>query len=330
MEINLLGVKIVITLPSRSLGMLILLLGIVTVSYLLMTKMRKERVLKFANFYTLRKIHGYKSIVPSIWILLIKLFIVTLLFLVATDSIEISMVRPVANTDFCIAIDVSQTMLLPDYSPNRLEFVKKTVENWLDELPGASKICVLKFADSASPVVPLTGDIFKIRKKIEKISITPNNTGTALGEAIVLGSSMLAQSDKQRFLILITDGKNNAGRSLEEALKIAREKNVIIYAIGIGLTNETRKIYEQLAEIARKRGIKFNFPELDTEQLKMIARETGGKFFFVTNEKAFEESMKNVLVKNERIPLNSDYYVLLFISLLVALELLVFSKFGAV
>lgn len=330
MEIEFLGIKIVLTLPWRSLGMLLLLLGIVTVSYILMTRMRKERILKFANFYTLKRVHGYKSIVPSPFLLIIKLITVTLLFLVATESIQVSIVRPVANTDFCIAIDVSQTMLLPDYEPNRIEFAKKTILDWVENLPGASKLCVIKFSERAIPLTSLTLNIFEIKNKINSLKVESNSSGTAIGEAIFVGASILSDSDKQRFLVIITDGENNAGRNLTLALKEAKKKKIVIYTIGIGVTNETKQLIEELEKVAKKKGIKFSFPKLDDKSLRKISEETGGKFFFVTNETAFEESMKNIVVKNERIPLNSDYYVLLFISILIALELLIFSRFGAV
>ncbi len=331
MEIELLGVKVVVSMPWRSIGVLLLLWGMVTFSYILMTRMRRERILKFANFYTLKKIHGFKSILPSPWILAVKLLIVTLLFLVATESIQVSLVKPVANTDFCVAIDVSQTMLLPDYEPNRLEFAKQTVLKWLEKLPGASKVCVIKFADKAVPLTPLTLNTFEVENKIKSIKVETNSTGTAIGEAVFAASSILSESQKQRFLVIITDGKNNAGRNLTSALKEARDKHIVIYTIGIGVTNQTRELLEELEEIAKKKKIRsFSFPELDEKGLRKLSEQTGGKFFLVTNETAFEESMKNIVVKNERIPLNSDYYVLLFISLLIAVELLVFSKFGAV
>jgi len=309
--------------------MLILLLGIVVASYILMVRMRKQRILKFANFYTLKKIHGYKSLLPSPFLLIMKLITVTLLFLVATESIQVSIVRPVANTDFCIAIDTSPTMLLPDYEPNRIEFAKKTILEWINQLPGASKLCVIKFSDKAIPLTPLTLNTFEIKNKIESLTVDTNASGTAIGEAIFTASGILRESEKQRFLIIITDGENNAGRNLTLALKEALDKNIIIYTVGIGITNETKELIKELEKVAKRKGIEFSFPKLDEKGLRKISEETGGKFFFVTNETAFEEAMKNIIVKNERIPLNSDYYVLLFISILIALELLIFSKFGA-
>ncbi len=331
MEVSFLGVKIVLDLPWRSVGILMILLSLVVISYIVMARMRKNRVIKFANVYTLKTVHGYKSIIPSPALLITKLVIVTLLFLVATQSIQISIMRPVANTDFCIAIDTSPTMALPDYEPNRLEFAKQTVLNWIEDLPGASKICVIKFSEKATPISTFTTNTFQLRNNIKDIQIDLNSSGTAIGEAVFSASPILSTSQKQRFLIIITDGENNVGRNLTEAIKEAKSKNIVIYTVGIGTTNETMQLISQLNEVAKQRGIKsFNFPQLDEKSLKALSEETGGKFFYVTDEKGFKEAMKNIVIKNERIPLNSDYYLLIFISVLLALELLIFSKFGAI
>ncbi len=331
MEISLGTVKIIFDLPWRSVGILMILLLLVVTSYIIMARMRRNRVVKFANIYTLKSVHGYKSIIPSPALLITKLITVTLLFLVATQSIQISIMRPVANTDFCIAIDTSPTMALPDYEPNRLEFTKETVLKWMDELPGASKICVIKFSERATPVSTFTTNTFQLRNSIRSIQIDLNSSGTAIGEAVFAASPILATTQKQRFLIIITDGENNVGRNLTEAIKEARRKNIVIYTVGIGSTNETIQIVRQLENIAKQKGIKtFSFPKLDEKGLKQLSEETGGKFFYVTDESGFREAMKNIVVKNERIPLNSDYYLLIFISILLALELLIFSKFGAI
>ncbi len=332
MEISLFGIKVVLSLPWRSLGMLFMLETMVVLSYIFMTRIRKDRILKFANFYTLRKVHGFRSIVPSPWILVTKALVVTFLFLVATESIEVSLVKPVANTDFCIAIDVSQTMLLPDYEPNRLEFVKQSVIDWIDSLPGASKICLVKFSDRATPISPLTLNTFELKKTVKKLTIEPNSTGTAIGEAIFTGISMLEDSDKQKFLILITDGESNVGRNVTEAVKEAERKHVTIYTVGIATTDETTALFNELKDIASSNNIATNFtlPEINPDELREIAQDTGGRFFYTTNESALQESLKNVIFRNERIPLNSDYYILSFISIMLALELIIFSKFGAV
>ena len=335
MELDIFGLKIIITLPYKSLGMLFTLIALTVVSYFLMVRMRKKRIIKFGNYQTLKKIYGKKIVIPHPALLITKVIIVTLLFLVATEAIQLNIMKPVANTDFVIAIDASQTMLIPDYEPNRLEKAKEIAIRWLNFLPSASKIGVVKFSSTATTLVVPTTNFFEVENAIKSLKVDLNTSGTAIGDAIITSVSLLANSPKQKMLILITDGKNNAGRNITEAIEKAREKKVIIYTIGVGNNEKTKELYESLKDILKRSNIKgiqynFSYPELDMDTLKEIAEETGGKSFHVTNEKMFEEALKQIIIKNERVPLNSDYYILLFISFLIILELLIFSKFGAI
>ena len=331
MDLNLGALKVYIRLPYRSLWMLAALITFTILAYFLMVRLRKRRVTKFANFSTLRRIHGYRVWIPHPGILFLKIVVVTLLFLVATQSIELNLVKPVANTDFVLAIDSSQSMLIPDYEPNRLEIAKSVALKWLSKLPAATSIGVIEFSEKARPLVSLTTNPSEVESAINSIKVSLNSSGTAIGDALELSISMLSTSNKQRFVILITDGKSNTGINVSRAIEDCRKNRVVVYTIGIGETNQTKTLFSRLRETAKRMGIsgEFNFPRLDEEELKKIASETGGKFFLVTNQKMFEEAFKHIIIKNERIPLNSDYYILLFITILLIIELVAYAKLGA-
>lgn len=335
MELDIFGLKVIITLPYKSLGILFFLISLTIVSYFLMVKLRKKRIIKFANYQTLKRVYGKRFFIPHPILLITKIITITLLFLVATEAIQLNIMRPVANTDFVIAIDASQTMLIPDYTPNRLEKAKEIAIKWLNVLPEATKIGVIKFSSQAVPVTVPTTNFFEVENAIKSIEVDLNASGTAIGDAIITAASLLADSPKQKMLILITDGKNNIGTNISIAIKRAKEENLIIYAIGVGNNEKTKELFEALKDVlikAKIKGTQYNlsYPELDMESLRKIAMETGGKAFHVKNEKMFEEALQQIVIKNERIPLNSDYYILIFISILIILELLIFSKFGAI
>jgi len=151
MEIALGTYRLIISLPAKNIGMLLFLIGITTAAYFYMRRLRRERTVKLGNFETLKEVHGKKSIAsPSV--LLIKSLTVVMLFLVATGSISILSEEPVADTDFVVAIDNSQSMLTPDYPPDRLSFAKSTTRNWISRLPSRTNISVLTFAGEAAPV----------------------------------------------------------------------------------------------------------------------------------------------------------------------------------
>ncbi len=326
----LFNITVFIDLPYRSLGMLISLIVLTVISYILMVKIRRERVIRFGNYRTLKRIHGYKMLIPHPLILLSKIITVVLLFLIATQAIKVNIVKPVANTDFVILIDSSQSMMIPDYKPNRLEFAKDIAIKWLNKLPGTSKIGIVKFSDKPVMVVDLTTNPQEIEEGIKSINVNLNASGTAIGDAIKLGASMLERSPKQRFIILITDGSNNIGSSLINASSYAKSKNVSVYVIGIESTEETKRLFEELKDIAKKYGIReFSLPELDRDGLEEVALYTGGKFFVATNESLFDESFEKIIVKNERIPVSSDFYILMFVSILIILELIAYAKIGA-
>ncbi len=334
MIIDLFGLKLSVTMPYENLWLLIVLTIIIIATYILMVKIRKKRVLKLGNFHTLRRVQGYKVTIPHPYLLLAKIIIVTLLFLVATDSIQVNIIKPVTNTDFVLAIDASQTMLMPDYQPDRLGEAKKASIEWLQKLPAVSKIGVIQFSDIASPVVYPTTNFNKVIQGIRKIQVNLNASGTAIGDAIVLADSMLANSHKRKALIIITDGRNNAGINITSAVKKAIMDGLTIYAIGVGNNEKTSKFYSQFQELIRKAGYNesigtLEMPDLDMQTLNEIASNTGGKAFKVTNEQEFENAFRSIVTKNEAISLNSVYYILLFIVALEIIEMLIFAKFGA-
>jgi Ca-activated chloride channel family protein len=116
--------------------------------------------------------------------------------------------------------------------------------------------------------------------------------GTAIGMGIALGALHLRSSDApEKVMILLTDGKNNAGEVLAEtAARVATELGIRIYTIGIG--NEAQA------------AIEFTDPEtgqvyrgtfeggFDEALLRDIAELSGGAYFYAgtsgTLESVFE------------------------------------------
>ncbi len=334
MIIDLFGLKVSLSVPYESIWVLLLLVVLVIVSYMAMVRIRKKRVMKLGNFYTLRKVQGFKVTVPHPYLLLAKIIIVTVLFLVATDSIQLNIVKPVTNTDFVLAVDASQTMLMPDYEPNRLEEAKMASIKWLQKLPAVSKIGVLRFSSIASPVVYPTTNFNKVVRGIKSIKVDLNSSGTSIGDAIVLADSMLANSPRRKAVIIITDGRNNAGINITTAVRKALMDGLTIYAIGVGNNEKTSEFFSQFQSLIRQTGYNvtlssIEMPDLDMKTLEDISSSTGGKAFKVTNEQEFENAFRSIVTKNEAISLNSVYYILLFIVALELVEMLIFAKFGA-
>ncbi len=335
MELNIFGLRIFVTVPYRSLALLILLNILVIISYIFMMKIRQKRVIKFGNFETLKRIEGADRFSMSPWLLVFEMLIITLLFLTATNSIKMNLTKPVSNTDFVIAIDTSPSMLTPDYTPkNRLEMAKKVALEWTNQLPESTRVGIVTFSSNATEVLEPTSNYWQVKKALQNISKTELGGGTALGTALIKASSMLKHSTKQRVIVLITDGQNNEGTNLSSIITALNNQKIEVYAIGIGSNNKTEEFYKKMQSLLKKANLTENstyeMPKLDSGTLEEIANKTGGEFFIIKNQTAMNNAFSNIFLSKQHINLDSDYYILLFLAFLMIIELLMFAKYGAI
>ena len=110
---------------------------------------------------------------------------------------------------------------------------------------------------------------------------------TAIGSAIAIGGKRLKELKvKSRILVLLTDGRNNAGKiTPEEAARAVRALGIKIYAIGVGGKGPapfkvktffgTRLVYQKV--------------DLDEETLRKISETGGGKYFRAANSGELSE-----------------------------------------
>ncbi len=90
------------------------------------------------------------------------------LFILGISFVSISLMRPrwgekhsvkkVVGSDLCIALDLSQSMLAEDMSPNRLEYAKRELILLLENL-SKTKVTLVGFAGGAFISAPLTSDL---------------------------------------------------------------------------------------------------------------------------------------------------------------------------
>lgn len=136
--------------------------------------------------------------------------------------------------ELVIAIDVSNSMLAQDVSPNRLTRAKQILSRIID-VRKDDKVGLIVFAGEAYVQMPLTGDTQSAKLFLNTIDtdIVPIQ-GTAIGEAIKLGSNSFS-SDKSvgKAMIIITDGEDHEGNAFEAA-KTASDMGIMVNVIGIG------------------------------------------------------------------------------------------------
>ncbi|MFA4998339.1 MAG: VWA domain-containing protein, partial [Bacteroidales bacterium] len=138
------------------------------------------------------------------------------------------------GVEIIIALDVSNSMMAEDYTPNRLERAKLAVSRLADNLD-RDRIGLIVFAGDAFVQLPVTTDYVSAKMFLNTINTgSVPRQGTALGQAITTGiRSFSLDIPGSRALILITDGENHE----DDAVAAAREasnQGILVHCIGIG------------------------------------------------------------------------------------------------
>jgi len=174
--------------------------------------------------------------------------------------------------DMLIAIDISKSMLATDIYPNRLEFAKQKIYDFIDSFKEAN-IGVVAFSSEGFLVSPMTQDSSTLKYLIKNLSLESlSSGGTNLMIPIKKAKSFLKDS-KQKIVIIFTDGGDN--ESFEEELKAASKANEHIYIYATA-TNGGSPILENGASLKDKKG-NIVITKLN-EKIKTLALESGGAY----------------------------------------------------
>ena len=125
--------------------------------------------------------------------------------------------------ELVIALDVSNSMMAEDVYPNRLEAAKMAVEKLVDKLSN-DKIGLIIFAGDAFVQLPITADYVSAKMFLESISTTSISLqGTDISKAIETGiRSFSSESEKNKVLVIISDGENHEEGVNEMAAEAAK------------------------------------------------------------------------------------------------------------
>ncbi|MDP1802278.1 MAG: VWA domain-containing protein [Bacteroidota bacterium] len=138
------------------------------------------------------------------------------------------------GADIIVCIDVSNSMMAQDLSPDRLTRAKYALEKMIDGLEG-DRLGLVIFAGEAYVQLPITSDYSAAKLFLESIGpgMVPVQ-GTNVSDAIVKASESFSSDEgKNRAIILITDGENHDSEALKAA-EDANKKGIMINTIGIG------------------------------------------------------------------------------------------------
>lgn len=202
----------------------------------LVLKLRRRRIRRFGDEELVRQLMPSYS-VSRIWVKLTLFSIGFFFFVIGLSRPQIGAKLKEHETkgaEIMIALDVSNSMLAEDYSPNRLERAKLAISRLVDKLRD-DRIGLIVFAGNSFVQLPITTDYVSAKMFLNTISTgSVPIQGTAIGEAINTAiRSFSAQSEKSRAIIIITDGENHEDDPVAAAAQAA-EMGVRVFTIGVG------------------------------------------------------------------------------------------------
>lgn len=188
----------------------------------------------------------------------------------------------VKGAEIMVVLDVSNSMLAQDYSPNRLERAKLAISRITDKLQG-DRIGLIIFAGSSFVQLPITSDYVSAKMFLSNISTESIPIqGTAIGDAINTAiRSFSAQSENSRAIIVITDGENHEDDAVAAASQAA-EAGIKVYTIGVG-SPDGQPIPMDGGLLRDKEG-NIVVTRLDEDTLKEIAQAGGGAYVRAGND----------------------------------------------
>jgi Ca-activated chloride channel homolog len=184
--------------------------------------------------------------------------------------------------DLVVALDLSTSMLAEELPgagkrENRLTMAKAVLRDFIRGRSG-DRIGLVAFAARPYPAAPLTLDHDWLQTAIDRLETGAIEDGTALGDAIVQALNRLrGKPVKSRAVILMTDGRSNAGTtSPGTASAAAKALGIRIHAIGIGSRGPAGiPVASPLGGTIYRR----MDADLDETALREIAAVTGGSYF---------------------------------------------------
>ncbi|HEY3075791.1 MAG TPA: VWA domain-containing protein [Burkholderiales bacterium] len=310
-------------------GLWMLLLAPALVAlYLMILLQRKKTALAYSNFALVKAAlgkHSFRRHVPPL--LLLAAFVVMLLALARPAAL---VTLPTQHETVILAIDVSGSMRADDVKPTRLAAAQTAARAFIKDTPGSTRIGVVAFAGSAALVQPPTRNRDEVLNAIEQLQL---QHATAVGSGILvslkalfpdqdfevkpqmragLGSAAAGGSSrplgapakpepkpvppgsyKSAVVILLTDGQTTTGPDPVDAARLAAERGVRVFTVGVGTPD---------GQILTGEGWSIRV-RLDEDALKVIADMTRAEYFFAGNApdlKKIYEGLNSKLVMERK------------------------------
>lgn len=186
-----------------------------------------------------------------------------------------------------VALDISNSMLAEDVSPNRLLRAKREIADLMTRLDG-DEIGLVVFSGAAFVQFPLTSDYGTARTFLDNANPgIISRQGTEIDQAINMAlTGFDDNSSAQKAIVIFTDGENHTPNAITAA-QAAADAGVIIYTIGFG-SPEGAQIPEydtagNLLGYKTDNAGQVVLSRLDEATLQQIATVSGGEYFLATD-----------------------------------------------
>jgi Ca-activated chloride channel homolog len=282
---------------------LLLALPLLVLLYVWLLRRKKKMALRYASLSIVKEAMGAgqsvrRHIPPALFLLALAAM------LIAAARPQAVVMLPSNQQTIILAMDVSGSMRATDVKPSRLEAAQSAAKSFLAELPRHVKVGIVAFAGSAQVAQLPTTNREDLVTAIDRFQL---QRATATGNAIVISlatlfpeagielESLQAGRDRQRGLaidgekktkkeftpvapgsynsaaiIMLTDGQRTTGVDPLEAAKLAADRGVRVYTVGIGTVDGETIGFEGWSMRVR----------LDEETLKAIANKTSADYYY--------------------------------------------------
>ncbi|MBR5893380.1 MAG: VWA domain-containing protein [Bacteroidaceae bacterium] len=207
-----------------------------------------------------------------------------------------------------IALDISNSMMAEDITPNRLEKAKNIISKLISKFHN-DKMGLIVFAGDAFVQLPITNDFISAKMFLE--SITPSlitRQGTDIGAAISLAmKSFTPNEEVGKAIIVITDGENHEGGA-EEAAKLASEKGINIYILGVGTPDGAPIPTGNANEFRKDKDGNIVVTRLNEAMSQNIAKAGGGAYIRVDNTNNAQKLLQNEIDKLAKADVTTEIY----------------------
>jgi len=264
--------------------LLLLLVPIFPLAYAALMALRKRRIARLADKRMAAELMPSYSRARE-WVKVVLFSLGFMFFTIGLARPQIGAKlsqRQTRGAEIMICLDVSNSMLAQDYSPNRLERAKLAISSLVDKLRD-DRIGLIVFAGNSFVQLPITTDYVSAKMFLSSIDTGAVPVqGTAIGDALMTAArSFSAQSEKSRVIILITDGENHEDDAISAAKEVAKS-GIRIYTIGVG-SAQGQPIPVNGSLLEDKDG-NIVVSKLDEKVLKQVASAGGGAYIHAGNE----------------------------------------------